>query len=169
MKYSRKQFIEKLIEHEGCVLTVYQDSLGIDTIGIGRNLQDRGISPEELAQMETSIEDIHDKGITEADAIYLAENDVQIVEDELSKAHPCVERLDAVRQLILMDMAYNMGVPRLRKFKNMWRNIHKGVEADIKKEKFFRAASLEMLDSKWARQVKSRAKKMAIAMRSGEF
>ena len=119
--------------------------------------------------METSIEDIHDKGITEADAIYLAENDVQIVEDELSKAHPCVERLDAVRQLILMDMAYNMGVPRLRKFKNMWRNIHKAVEADIKKEKFFRAASLDMLDSKWARQVKSRAKKMAIAMRSGEF
>ena len=48
-------------------------------------------------------------------------------------------------------------------------NIHKAVEADIKKEKFFRAASLEMLDSKWARQVKSRAKKMAIAMRSGEF
>ena len=82
MKYSRKQIIEKLIEHEGCVLTVYQDSLGIDTIGIGRNLQDRGISPEELAQMETSIEEIHDKGITEADAIYLAENDVEIVEKE---------------------------------------------------------------------------------------
>ena len=157
MKYSRKQFIEKLIEHEGCVLTVYQDSLGIDTIGIGRNLQDRGISPEELAQMETSIEDIHDKGITEADAIYLAENDVQIVEDELSKAHPCVERLDAVRQLILMDMAYNMGVPRLCKFKNMWRALS---------EHNYTGASYEMLDSKWAKQTPNRAKSMAELMKS---
>ena len=52
MKYNTSHFLDKLIEHEGLVLTVYKDSLGIDTIGIGRNLKDRGISKEELAYMD---------------------------------------------------------------------------------------------------------------------
>ena len=64
-----------------------------------------------------SIDHIFSDGITEADAMYLAQNDVQIVEEELVRAHPCVEELDAVRQLVLIDMAFNMGVPRLCKFK----------------------------------------------------
>ena len=46
MKYRREAFIEKLIAHEGLRLEVYQDTLGIDTIGIGRNLEDRGITKE---------------------------------------------------------------------------------------------------------------------------
>jgi lysozyme len=52
MKYSREDFIEKLIKHEGLRLEVYKDSLGIDTIGIGRNLEDRGITPAELDWMD---------------------------------------------------------------------------------------------------------------------
>ena len=46
MKYRREDFIEKLINSEGLVLNVYKDTLGIDTIGIGRNLEDRGISQQ---------------------------------------------------------------------------------------------------------------------------
>jgi len=161
MKYSRANFIDKLIEHEGLVLTVYQDSLGIDTIGIGRNLEDRGISKEELDYMDIpSMAVVYEHGITEADARYLAENDVQIVEEELVIAHPCVDRLDSVRQLVLMDMAFNMGVPRLCKFKNMWNAIH---------NEDFPNAAKEMLDSRWAIQVKSRSTKLANAMHNGEF
>ena len=52
LKYDRNTFLYKLIKHEGMVLTLYQDSLGIDTIGIGRNLEDRGITPEELEYMD---------------------------------------------------------------------------------------------------------------------
>ena len=52
MKYNASHFLDKLVEHEGVVLTVYKDTLGIDTIGIGRNLKDRGISKEELDYME---------------------------------------------------------------------------------------------------------------------
>ena len=52
MKYCREHLIEKLIQHEGLKLQVYQDTLGIDTIGIGRNLQDRGISDGELEDMD---------------------------------------------------------------------------------------------------------------------
>ena len=161
MKYRRDNLIEKLISHEGLRLEVYQDSLGIDTIGIGRNLDDRGITQDELDWMDyPTIEHVYSDGITEADAIYLAQNDVQIVEEELLAAHPCVENLDAVRQLVLVDMAFNMGVPRLCKFKNMWSAIHEGK---------FEAAAREMLDSRWATQVKGRATKLANAMHNGEF
>ena len=161
MKYDKSIFIQKLIEHEGLVLQVYKDSLGIDTIGIGRNLEDRGISDEELEDMGiASIDHVYSFGITEADAILLAENDVQIVEEELLDAHPCIAGLDAVRQLILMDMAFNMGVPRLCKFKKMWAAIH---------DNNFKVAAKEMLDSRWASQVKSRSTKLAHAMYSGEM
>ena len=161
MKYNRDTFIDKLVKHEGLVLTVYQDTLGIDTIGIGRNLKDRGISDEELKDMGiASMDDVYQYGITEIDAVYLATNDVEIVETELVRAHPCVDKLDSVRQLILMDMAFNMGVPRLCKFKNMWAAIH---------EDAFITAAKEMLDSRWANQVKLRATKLAHAMHHGEM
>ena len=160
MKYRREQFIEKLIQHEGLELQVYQDTLGIDTIGIGRNLEDRGISEEELNELDIpDIDHVYKYGITEADAMALAENDVQIVEKELLAAHPCVDRLDAVRQLVLVDMAFNMGVPRLCKFKRMWAAVH---------EKDFPTAAKEMLDSRWSNQVKSRSVKLANMMHKGE-
>ena len=92
--------------------------------------------------------------------MHLAKNDVQIVEEELVRTHPCVEELDAVRQLVLMDMAFNLGVPRLCKFKKMWAAVHEN-KLDV--------AAKEMLDSRWANQVKSRATKLAHAMHHGEF
>ena len=161
MKYNREHFINKLIEHEGLVLEVYQDSLGIDTIGIGRNLEDRGISKEELDYLDIpNMEVVYEHGITEKDARYLALNDIEIVEKELCKAHPCVEELDEVRQLVLMDMAFNMGVPRLKKFVKMWNAIHEGL---------FDIASTEMLDSRWADQVGRRAVILSNAMKEGSF
>ena len=160
MKYDKQVLIDKLIESEGMVLSVYQDTLGIDTIGIGRNLVDRGISKEELDALDIpTIGHVYEYGITEADAVYLAKNDVEIVENELLNAHPCVAELDAVRQLVLVDMAFNMGVPRLRKFKKMWAAIH---------EKDFMTAAKEMLDSRWANQVKSRSHRLANKMHHGE-
>ena len=161
MKYNASHFLDKLVEHEGLVLTVYKDTLGIDTIGIGRNLKDRGISKEELDYMDIpNMDVIYEHGITEADARYLALNDIAIVENELCRVHTCVKNLDSVRQLILMDMAFNMGVPRLCKFVKMWNAIY---------EENFEAASMEMLNSRWARQVGRRAKILSDAMASGEF
>ena len=161
MKYNSENFVNKLIAHEGLRLQVYQDTLGIDTIGIGRNLEDRGITKEELDWMDIpNMDAVYEYGITEADAMHLAKNDVQIVEEELVRAHPCVDKLDAVRQLVLVDMAFNMGVPRLSKFKKMWAAIH---------ENKFDIAAKEMLDSRWAVQVKSRSTKLAHEMHHGEF
>ena len=161
MKYRKEHLLQELVKHEGLRLQVYQDTLGIDTIGIGRNLKDRGISKEELDELDIpTIDHVYEYGITEADAMLLAENDVQIVEEELLRAHPCVEDLDAVRQLVLVDMAFNLGVPRLCKFKKMWAAIH---------ENKFDVAAKEMLDSRWANQVKSRSTKLAHAMHHGAF
>jgi lysozyme len=57
-------------------------------------------------------------------------------------------------------MAFNLGVPRLCKFKKMWAAIE---------AKDFPTAAKEMLDSRWANQVKSRSTKLAHAMHHGEF
>jgi lysozyme len=59
-----------------------------------------------------------------------------------------------------MDMAFNMGVPRLCKFKRMWAAIYDGD---------YTTAAVEMLDSRWATQVGTRAIKLSKAMEEGKF
>ena len=52
MKYDKDLLMQKLVAHEGMRLDVYKDTLGINTIGIGRNLDDRGITKDELDWMD---------------------------------------------------------------------------------------------------------------------
>lgn len=138
MKYNREELIDQLIDHEGMELEVYEDSLGIPTIGIGRNLVDRGI--------------------TEDEARFLCNNDIDIVERELVAEFPIVAELDSIRQRVLIDMAFNVGVPRLTGFRKMWAAIHCGDYAE---------AAVEMMDSKWARQVGRRAERLSLMMETG--
>ena len=138
MKFDMDKMIEQLVDHEGLELLPYEDSLGIITIGVGRNLEERGISEDE--------------------AFYLLGNDIEIIWDELIKQHPIVEDLDDQRQMILLDMAFNMGVPRLGKFKKMWAAIEDGDMIE---------ASKQALDSRWADQVGRRAERLAERLTSG--
>jgi len=138
MKYNREELIDQLIDHEGMELEVYEDSLGIPTIGIGRNLVDRGI--------------------TEDEARFLCNNDIDIVERELVAEFPIVAELDSIRQRVLIDMAFNVGVPRLTGFRKMWAAIHCGDYAE---------AAVEMMDSKWAKQVGRRAERLSLMMETG--
>ena len=154
------ELLDQLVLHEGLELLPYKDSLGIDTIGIGRNLEHRGLSEEELAHIGKDISDICEWGITKEQAYYLAENDVKIVEKEVCEKHPCVLELDEVRQRVIIDMAFNMGVPRLSKFVKMWKAIH---------EENFEEAKTQMLDSRWANQVGNRAVRLSNAMETGEW
>ena len=160
MKYDRDELVKMIAIHEGIVLNVYQDHLGIDTVGIGRNLEDRGITDGELSYINKTMDDIYDNGLTEEEAYYLCMNDIAIVEKELLANKPIVNQLNDVRQMVLIDMAFNMGVPRLCKFKNMWGAIYDGN---------YEIASIEMMDSRWAKQVGSRAIKLSDAMKAGEF
>ena len=160
MKYDRDELVKMVALHEGIVLNVYQDHLGINTVGIGRNLDDRGITDGELLFMNKTIDDVYDNGLTEEEAYYLCMNDIAIVEKELLDSKPVVNQLTDVRQMVLVDMAFNMGVPRLKLFKNMWLAIEK-VNYPL--------ACEEMIDSRWASQVGNRAMKLSLAMKNGEW
>tara|TARA_Y100000004_G_scaffold24095_1_gene24310 strand:- start:592 stop:1086 length:495 start_codon:yes stop_codon:yes gene_type:complete len=160
MQYNREALIDQLILHEGLKLQVYQDHLGIDTIGVGRNLEDRGITDGELAFMNMLKTEVYEQGITEAHARFLLANDIDIVEKELSNAHPCISGIGDVRIRVLLDMGFNLGVPRLNKFKNMWKAVH---------DRDFSLAAVEMLDSRWASQVGQRAVRLSEAMKTGEL
>ena len=160
MKYNREDLIKIIAKHEGMVLEPYKDSLGISTIGIGRNLEDRSITDGELMHLNKTLEDVVNNGLTEEEAYYLCNNDIMIVEKELIANKPIVLQLDDIRQMCLVDMGFNMGVPRLMKFINMWEAIE---EVD------FQWASEEMLDSRWAKQVKGRATHLSEVMRTGEW
>lgn len=123
-----KKLKTQLIRHEGLRLKPYRCTSGKLTIGIGRNLDDRGIS--------------------EREAMQLLENDIAIVTAELCRRITFYNKLHVDAQLVLANMAFNMGFPRLLKFKKTLAYL---------KTKKYREASVEMLDSRWARQVGSRA------------
>ncbi len=67
--------------------------------------------------------------------------------------------MDDVRQRVIVDMAFNMGLGSLSKFKNTLGHIEAGR---------YEEASVEMLDSKWARQVGNRAQCLSNMMKTGE-
>jgi len=131
---------DQLIDHEGLELKPYQCTADKLTIGVGRNIEDRGI--------------------TEDEARYLLKNDIKIVEDELLEKKPVVAGLDAVRQRVLVDMGFNVGLPILMKFQNMWAAIE---------EEDWDEASAQMMDSRWAKQVGRRAERLSQAMKTGEW
>ena len=140
MEYNKEKLIDLIIYHEGLELKPYRCTAGHLTIGIGRNLDDRGI--------------------TEDEARFLCKNDIQIVERELGGKFPFITGLGDARIRVLLDMAFNLGVPRLCAFQNMWRALE---------ERDFEEAAKEMLDSRWASQVGQRAERLATAMRTGEL
>jgi len=140
MKYDITALEDQLIDHEGLELKPYRCTAEKLTIGVGRNIEDRGI--------------------TEDEARYLLKNDIKIVEDELLEKKPVVAGLDAVRQRVLVDMGFNLGIPTLLKFQNMWNAIE---------EEDFQTAADEAMDSRWAKQVGRRAERLCQAMATGEW
>jgi lysozyme len=133
--------VEDLIKrHEGLRLKPYVDTVGKVTIGYGHNLTDLGV-PQSFA-----------------DALF--QHDLEVHWQELHEQLPWVGSLDAVRHAVLVDLAFNMGIPRLKRFKRTLRSIKEGRWDD---------ASRELLDSKYARQVKGRARRLAKMLRTGEW
>ncbi len=114
------------------------DSNGSLIIGHGRNLNDRGISEDEAG--------------------FMLDNDIDQVEAELERM-PLYLSLDPIRQVVMANMAFNMGMPTLLTFSRML-----GAMA----ARDWDRAAAEMLDSKWARQVGSRAVELSELMRRGE-
>ena len=103
---------------------------------------------------------LDNKGITAREAELMLENDVLYLSSVLPSKIKFFNQLDKVRADILVNMAFNLGVNGLLKFKKMLTAIGDG---------YFELAAKEMLDSKWARQVGDRALELAQQMKTGEY
>jgi len=125
---------ELLIKHEDLRLKPYRCSEGKLTIGVGRNLDDNGISEEE--------------------AIFLLRNDIKSCRIEASQ-FSWYEDLSEGRKNVILSMIFNLGINRFKQFKNML----KALESEDYSE-----AAHEMLNSKWASQVDNRSNELAKLM-----
>jgi lysozyme len=101
---------------------------------------------------------LSDDGISTAVAATILDTTLEQRFAELTQTHPVVLTLNGPRQIVLANMAYNLGVPRLSSFVVMWAAIGRGD---------FNAAADEMLASTWAHQVGARATRLATEMRTG--
>lgn len=133
-----KTIDEQLILHEGLRLKPYVDTAGKITIGVGRNLSDNGITVESAGSLLT---------LDIAIAIVIV------------RQFTWFDDLDRVRAKVLIDMAFNLGGPKLKTFKNF-------LAAMARKD--YNAAADEMLNSVWATQVPVRANRLAKMIRTGK-
>ncbi|HET6453974.1 MAG TPA: lysozyme [Armatimonadota bacterium] len=129
-----------LMLHEAERLKPYRCPAGKLTIGVGRNIEDIGITRKESR--------------------YLLANDIARVMLELDGALPWWSRLSAVRRAVLMDMCFNVGMPRLKTFRKMLVALEAG---DIPR------TVAEMKDSKWYGDVGSRAVRLIRMMETDKW
>lgn len=129
--------IDDLKRDEGVRLMPYRDSVGKLTIGVGRNIEDRGITARETGVMLAT--------------------DIEIVFGELDANIPGWRELPEPCQRGLANMCFNLGWPRLSKFKNMIEALRTGDYA---------RAAAEALNSQWSQQVGGRAERIAELYRS---
>lgn len=133
--------VTKLIEmHEGYRQFPYTCPAGKLTVGIGFNLDDTGLSREE--------------------SLLILHHRLRDIRYKLSRKFPDFRSLSAVRQAVITDMAYNLGMDGLAKFRKMW---------DAIARRDWRDARREMLDSRWANQVGARARRLAWMMETSQW
>jgi len=121
-----------LRRHEGRAHHPYQDTAGKLTIGVGRNLDDRGI--------------------TRAEALTLLDTDIAGAFEDLDRNAPWWRGLPEPAARALANMAFNLGWPRLAGFRMMLAALQ---------DEDWQAAAREARDSRWARQVGARAERIA--------
>ena len=103
--------------------------------------------------------DLYGVGISEIEAEILLDNDIQTVYRQL-QGRPWFDEQDPIRQQVLIDMGFNLGLPRLLRFKKM-------LTALLNRDHI--EAARQMLDSRWAVQVGGRAERLAAMMRQGHL
>ena len=160
----RNTLISELIADEGMELFPYLDSEKICSIGVGRNLEDNGLSPSELFFLGIKLKDkfeiielLKKRGLTKDEVLYLLDNDVDRVISELENKLPWLSDKPDVVKYVLCNMCFNMGIYRLLKFKDT---------LTLLKSDKYKEASIEMLNSKWSSQVGKRATRLSNRIKS---
>lgn len=126
---------------EGVKYEIYNDHLGYATFGIGHLIT--ASDPEYEMPIGTPVSQ---ERVDEVFAL-----DVEKFISETEKVFPKLTELPDNIQLVLVNMCFNLGAPRLKKF-------HKFITA-INNSEWIEAA-IEMMDSRWARQVGPRAERL---------
>lgn len=137
---SRVKLKNLLVQHESFRQFPYTDTTGNLSIGIGRNLSDRGISSTE--------------------ALQLLDDDIFYFSSKLSNLVPFFDKLDDNRKIVLVNMCFNLGVNGFLGFKEMLAAC---------KSREWETASKEILDSKAAHQDRNRYEQLAYIMKTGEL
>ena len=150
MEYSkefRQRLREEIISDEGQVLKVYLDHLGYPTVGVGHLILE---SDEEYGLGEGT-------PITQTRSDELLFQDLNIVLKECEdRFHNNWRDYPEEVKLIVANMAFNLGLTRLVKFKKMFAALNEGD---------YKQASVEGMDSKWAKQVYNRARRLMNRLR----
>jgi len=138
---------KEIIADEGVEYHVYLDHLGLPTFGIGHLITEA--DPEHGQPVGTPV--------SESRVNVCFEHDVQQVINDCMILYPDFEQLPEEAQRIIANMMFNMGRPRLSKFK--------GMKAGVDSRDWNRAAD-EMVDSRWYKQVTNRADRLVKRMRA---
>jgi len=142
-----EQLRKELEVDEGVKYEIYNDHLGYPTFGIGHLVRDT--DPEAGAALGTPV--------SEDRVIEAFNQDVETVLSDCNILYDDFGDLPEEAQLIIANMMFNLGRPRLSKFKGM----KAGVDA-----KDWNKAADEMVDSAWYRQVTNRAERLVKRMRA---
>ena len=137
---------EELAEDEGCKYEIYLDHLGLPTFGIGALIKEH--DPEYGQPVGTPVTEERVRKRFSLDIAVTIE-DCQVLYDDF-------DDLPEEAQLVIANMMFNMGRPRLSKFK--------GMKAGVDARDWDRAAD-EMVDSRWHDQVPNRAKRLVKRIR----
>jgi|TARA_R100000808_G_C2137727_1_gene145814 GH24 family phage-related lysozyme (muramidase) len=138
---------EELAEDEGCKFEIYLDHLGLPTFGIGHLVVE-----EDIEHGQAVGTPVDEERVRQVFAL-----DIASTLDECQVLYPDFDDLPEECQLIIANMMFNMGRPRLSKFK--------GMKAGVDAKDWNRAAD-EMVDSRWHDQVPNRAKRLVKRMRA---
>ena len=153
-----RKYIEK---HEGRKKTTYLDSRGIPTIGVGINLEEAK-AKKRIEALGLNYQDVLNKKVSLSDAQIdkLLDEELDVAITDAKSYYKDFDQLDAMRQIILVDMAFNLGGPRLRKFKKVKEALEK---------RDYKEAAKEIENSLYYKQVKSRGKRNVLAMQDGKM
>ena len=132
---------EQLKTDEGVKYEIYKDHLGYPTFGIGHLITENDPEHGEPDGTEISEDRVNE----------VFKSDVATFVDEAKILFPDLDDLPEIAQQVIVNMAFNMGRPRLSKFKNFI--------AGVNDRDWVRAAE-EMMDSRWADQVGARATRL---------
>jgi lysozyme len=144
---NKEKLREEIAEDEGCKFEIYLDHLGLPTFGIGALVKDD--DPECGQPVGTPVDEERVRQRFSLDIAVTIE-DCKILYDDF-------DDLPEECQHIIANMMFNMGRPRLSKFK--------GMKAGVDARDWNKAAD-EMVDSRWYDQVTNRAKRLVARMRA---